>query len=508
MGSARGNAARRRRRKGRPAVTVVQEGQELFVESECGEVLSLLETMKHTVRVDRKHGTRLVPASEPLWQQFDDHCTPHLPAGLAPALFALLGHAGYTVKNDRMTDTLPTPLAEPDFGRAPDRPLLEFIQSHERGMILLDRSMVDPVGLIARIAQSFPTATFAVMGTRAEEVKQFAMGLRLHIRDVVWLTGKGCPTHPARVVISTPMGLGDNQVLLPERDIFVALDAVEAIGEPAQRALQYAQRARLFGLLDHARRPAPRDRDRIAAWFGFDSIFVPRLGFVDRPVAVAFARIDGGPRPVQNLEGTALKREGLWTHPVRNRRLARLAKVLARKSYPEIQEHFPAVAGLLEDVPTFPTVVVLVESLDHALLLADLLPDWSILAGPSVTTAGLPARQVETLKRRRGDGAGPPSLAIATLTGIGAIDLGGLDVLIRADGGDGIPSALASIPIEGDKVANPLLLVDCDDRHRPELRRRSRRRREAYGERGWTVDGVPAPSPLERFLDALRRRHR
>jgi hypothetical protein len=46
-----------------------------------------------------------------------------------------------------------------------------------------------------------------------------------------------------------------------------------------------------------------------------------------------------------------------------------------------------------------------------------------------------------------------------------------------------------------------LLLIDFHDRHHPLLRRRSRRRQEAYAERGWFAPGVdPVQARVERFL--------
>jgi hypothetical protein len=52
----------------------------------------------------------------------------------------------------------------------------------------------------------------------------------------------------------------------------------------------------------------------------------------------------------------------------------------------------------------------------------------------------------------------------------------------------------------------PLVLIDCDDRHHPLLRRRSRSRRAAYAERGWYLPGTDAAAArVEAFLAARPR---
>jgi hypothetical protein len=82
------------------------------------------------------------------------------------------------------------------------------------------------------------------------------------------------------------------------------------------------------------------------------------------------------------------------------------------------------------------------------------------------------------------------------------LDLSCAGVLVRADGGVGPPPLAPAQLIEPDDgPARPLLLLDFDDRHHPELRRRTRLRREAYAERGWLAPGVdPVRARVERFL--------
>jgi hypothetical protein len=107
--------------------------------------------------------------------------------------------------------------------------------------------------------------------------------------------------------------------------------------------------------------------------------------------------------------------------------------------------------------------------------------------------------------------AGYDQGVIATAQGIGELDWSRLDVLVRADGGLGLPPMPTAPPgqiilreknLAKARSGEPrLLLVDLEDRHHPLLRRRSRERRAAYAEQNWYAPGVdPVQERVERFL--------
>ena len=78
---------------------------------------------------------------------------------------------------------------------------------------------------------------------------------------------------------------------------------------------------------------------------------------------------------------------------------------------------------------------------------------------------------------------------------------GYIDVLVRADGGTGLPllpDKIATVPATTQPAR--LLLVDMADKHHPQLRRDSRRRREAYEDAGWNLVGSRRRTALDRFL--------
>src|SRR5262245_10296919 len=95
-----------------------------------------------------------------------------------------------------------------------------------------------------------------------------------------------------------------------------------------------------------------------------------------------------------------------------------------------------------------------------------------------------------------------PLPAVVTAAALPEVDLARVGVLVRADGGAGLPPLGPGQLVEPDEgPARPLLLIDLHDRHHPALRRQSRRRQDAYADRGWFAPGVePVQARAERFL--------
>ncbi len=501
------------------AATVERCHQSIAIRPACAGVLAILGTALHLGIHDPGAGFLVARVADPLYTIRDEGRrgkVAYLPAGLEAAARLILERAGYEVS---ATGTTPAPLPAPDlaslrtFGTI-DRPLLDFVRRHDRGLIRLG-ARVDPTRLIAGVALAYPDATIAVAAARVEDVHGAARGLERYLPRVGRVTADTSPLEPARVVVGTYLGLGDPVVRIEHRDVLFALDAGEATGHTPRLVIHHASRARTYGLLALDRQLAPRDRDRVIATFGFDALTIPRHGGRERTVEVVIGTIAGGPSVAMDVDVVALKREGLWHHPVRNRRVARMAAGIVRGGV-----HSPGATSdsgtFSEDIsPTFlesighaPNVAVLVENLEHALSLSELLPGWVLITGSNVHAGGLSKKQVRMLSEGLPTTPTSSTSTIVTLATLDTLDLGALDVLVRADGGLGIPPALATIPVAADAPIGPLLLIDCDDRHHPELRRRSRSRRASYEELGWNVDGQPAHTPLERFLATRPRRPR
>jgi hypothetical protein len=481
-----------------PVAIIERVGQAITVRPPFEEALGGLETSLYVAAALPSLGFRVVPWREPLFEVEETVAGPAavMAAGLEPVARGLLEKAGITVVVEgRAVRPLSAPELAAGTPRAIDPALLDFVRGPERGLIRIGPG-VSPEWLVAGLRLAFPGAGIAVGATRHNDVRRFGRRLKEIIPGACWSLGDDFPADPGPLVVTTYTSLADHGVAIDRRDILVCLDAREALGRVASRAIGHADRARLFGLIRSGVRLAPYDMDRLRARFGFDGIEIPRHGHVARPVEVFTARIVGGP-PTNCADTVSLKRRGVWAHPIRNRRVARLAAALTGGGGELVAEH-PALAARLGEV--LPRLVVLVEGIEHATALARTLPGWPIVPGSDLETGALPKEMARLVDASRWVGRECPARAIATLAGLGRVDLEHVALVLRAAGGLKVPDALAgglSIPHPGGR---PLLLVDLDDRHHPWLRRRSRGRREAYLALGWTVDGVARPSsPLDLF---------
>jgi hypothetical protein len=261
--------------------------------------------------------------------------------------------------------------------------------------------------------------------------------------------------------------------------------ALEATTTVARGCLGHAARARVYGLLPLDASPSPLEADLLRAVFGFEEAVLPRHGHRERPVVVLRHPVRGGVPLPPGLAGVPLQRRGVWQHPIRNRRVARLAAACAAGTAHEVLG--PAAADAV------PGVVLLAGNVEHGIALAARLPeDWLLIAS-DVHEAGLSREQVRRLHRPVSPFRAGPLYAVATPAVLANLDLSCAGVLVRADAGVGPPPLAPAQLIElDDGPARPLLLVDFDDRHHPTLRRRTRLRRQAYTERGWLAPGVDA----------------
>src|SRR5262249_28587967 len=87
----------------------------------------------------------------------------------------------------------------------------------------------------------------------------------------------------------------------------------------------------------------------------------------------------------------------------------------------------------------------------------------------------------------------------AVVTACGLLRTDGFDVLVRADGGTGLPDLPEADRVAANGDRRRLLLVDFRDEHHPVPRRLSPHRRDAHLRAGWNLLGKPAPGPMDRF---------
>jgi hypothetical protein len=422
-------------------------------------------------------------------------------AGLEPVVRRLLRRAGYRTRVTRVR----RPLGEPDLDRVrrhgtPDLDVLALVGPHDRGVVRYDGRHVDPAWLAAQVALAFPRAPIAVIAARVNDVKRLAARLRRTVPETCYGTCGSRLPRVSRVVVATPWALRAPVARLWLRQIILVVDPVAALGEHLTAIVEHAPRARVFGLLERDVCPAPSTRDRLVGLFGLREVIVPRHGHRPRLVAVVPSRVVGGPRLDPDLDTLTLKRDAVWSNPMRNRRVVRIAEALAGDGPGSRRADLAAVAAPLAGVAA-PRVAVLVEALEHALALAILLPGWPLLVGRDADATGLGSPRAAALATRRWERPDAPDRAIVTFDGLGRLPLGDLDAVVRADGGAGVPAALADAMVMAREHPRPLVLVDLDDRHHPVLRRWGRRRRDAYAELGWTGEKDPLEAAVDRYLD-------
>jgi hypothetical protein len=320
---------------------------------------------------------------------------------------------------------------------------------------------------------AWPELTIAAVARRHDDARMFADRLRAFLPAVTVLAGRGCPTTVERVTVSTYQGLAcaSHKVFdVAWVDIVVALDGVEATLAVAMSWLSRAVRARLYGLLAADVNPAPLDRDLMTCLFGFAQAFVPRHGCHERLVRVAHLSVAGGAALPAGLGVLPLKRQGLWHDGLRNRLLAGLARAARGGDHVRLRRLCPSAADALAGLPAA-NVLVLAENVEHALALSRRLRGWPVLAGDAVYGRGLP-REGRRLLR-----AGPVSrqpeevFQVVTADALPDIALDRVDVLVRADGGVGLPPLRPGQLVQPDGDGRPLLVVDPTDRHHPLLRR-------------------------------------
>jgi hypothetical protein len=438
----------------------------------------------------------------PLFKLKDEADTPVLytTTALEPVVRLVLSRAGYKVQV--VGGGLP-PLTPPRLDLLPasdtlDRSFLSFVEQHERGVVQYDQTAVDPARLVAQVAAGWPDRTVAAVVRREEEGKWLRGGLRSYGVDATLVTGRHHASGPSRVVVTTPVGLAYTPTEVEWLDILIAMDAQDATGKSYMECLSHAWRARLYGLLTVDARPAPLELDQMHALFGFQELFVPQHGHRLRPLRVINNSVKGGPELPAHANLVVLKRRGLWRHGLRNRRVARLARAFADGDTSKLTQMVgPAGAVHL----TSPGVIILVENVEHALVLADVLPDWRVFTRADVCEDGLTGDQIRRLHEQR-DPFAWPLHAIVTMEVLPTLDFRWIDVLVRADGGVGLPPLNLEALVESDQgPVRPLLIADFNDRHHPVLRQRSRARQESYEDAGWFRPGIdPATARVERFL--------
>jgi hypothetical protein len=419
------------------------------------------------------------------------------PAGLEPLVCQLLERAGIACDPPGpRCDPLPPPDGERLQNlRHVDAHILETIRSRDQVLLRIDRDHVHLDELIAQMVLAWPQTRVRVAVKSTPKARLLAGLLRqrgLHpmvIRASSALSGR---KRNSSLVVCTFRALG----LVPGG---VEMGDITIVPEAAHDL----ERGRLIGLLATDTRLATFEADRLLQIFG-PAVDLPRHGCSRLPIRVAWLPIIGGPPIPEYSHPSAIKRNAIWLHPVRNRRIAQLARAL---SAGDANSAIRLVPALVKDpiVQAPARAIILTENVEHALVLAEQLPAWPVLTAEEVSTAGLSARQRQVLQHRTQTQNAPAGL-IATAAGLSPLGhplwhfAATWNVVLRADGGTGLPPLASWQAIDYLSTAR-LLVIDCDDRHHPELQQRTRRRQRAYSQDGWILAGMATTHPeLAQFL--------
>ena len=163
----------------------------------------------------------------------------------------------------------------------------------------------------------------------------------------------------------------------------------------------------------------------------------------------------------------------------------------------EVEQKFPEVFPVLNQFRRA-RIGILVDNVDHGLTLSRRLAGWPVIASADMARDGLSSKDRFVL--RQGRSAAAKSAKTVIVTSRCLHDAGALDIIVRADGGLGVPQVkLDSVRPFGSRRPRDVLIIDFDDRHHRMLRARFKQRRKSYLETGWKLL-QDRQTDLERFM--------
>lgn len=370
--------------------------------------------------------------------------------------------------------------------RAGQKEVLEAILSHDLGTVVCATGFGKSF-LIGELIRGFPDSRFIVTAPGISETKN----LYNRIKEIVpakdlSLLGAGSKDPPDRrvaVAVSRSVHKADFQ----NADFFLC-DEAHSCGHNvfSTMLLSSLGDSRNYGFTATPSGRSDKSEKVMEALFG---VPIARFEYQDcveagnvTPIDVIFYKVPGEIASSQSRFGNKFvqnKRRFYWRNEVRNLTIALIAKEL-----PEDEQ-----------------ILIMVESVDHLIHLAKLLPDYALVYGDGNDLQKRAAAQRIKLENRHSHTkeesdkiynefrAGTLKKAIATGVYKQGVDFPGLSVLIRADGS---PSKIASSQIPGrlsrlsaDK--NRAVLIDFWDVFNETAKRNYFMRMRNYKKNGWRI---------------------
>lgn len=372
--------------------------------------------------------------------------------------------------------------------------VLDFIERHSHGLIRHSLDSSDLSRLIGHVAQSFPKARIAVVGLKRQWLQSIYGKLSNDLKHQVTLAdADDSPEFQLRVLLGTPFALRSANHLDRPYDIILLLDATEIANDRLMQTAIYRQRSRLYGLLPFETALPPRTKDLVFAAFGPMETLLSAFGRRVRCVETVFGRLDSQFSTLRASEWELIHTL-IQQNQGRNSLVAAIAHGLA--------EGVPPTAQLNRRLPKRyqrrMNTVVLVDGVEHAARLGNILRKWSIVVDDGANLDGLPTNgRFRTVDGYSGH---PPMNMIATSATAARLKWDRCDAVIWAGGGyDGPRLSHAQLSCPTD-VNRPLLLVDINDRHHQQLRRQTVIRHRHYDDRDWFPLGAnPAARRTQRY---------
>jgi hypothetical protein len=434
-----------------------------------------------------------------------------LAAGLGDFVVEKLQRLGYQVNDiDRYMQAelrrLPKPRALDSLISEPfDRTFLKLIRDKDRGLIRYNSTNVSPARLIGQTALAYPKARIVCAVTRIDEPFELRRQLRRWVKRerILALNHRHNSDASARIVVGTYACLGGGAGDLHNRDILFALSPTEMlVNEYGNLSIRNADQSRVFGFLPRETNLTTLQRIACVSLFGPDELVIPRHGQTQRPITAVMLPVHGGPHLPKAAPIHELLKGGVWHHPVRNRRIARLAEAIAVGDFAALESftNNRLTVELLQGHSTATRIGILCGPVEQALELCRLLPGWRLVTGKPVRTGGLSPDQLELLRYARRQPSRPNKGFVVTEAGLSRIRR--CDVIIRADAG------VAEIPTDwakstrGSFPPRAALVIDFLDHHHAQLRRRTQRRRRAYLNAGWRLP-AEFPNALDQFTATI-----
>lgn len=366
-----------------------------------------------------------------------------------------------------------------------------FVRRHPRGRIRIHPG-VSKARVVAGIAAAYPSARCLVLFSKREDAEKFRSALTKAAPELANRVNK--VEEPGEICCG--LWFHAAEVDFYNYDCVFVPQAKSILCRCGRYAMhQNFARFRPFGIEHAEEHRTEREDALLMSAYGPADFEIPADGA--ESAHVQFAWLDSNPPPLpRHLQGVELHRYGYWRHPIRNRRIAKLAVALNRGDAESIRRRHPDVYRWLRSQERRPQhVVVHCGNLEQLVALQHHLPEARVSTRlTDEDLLELPRRLRERITVQQADGSG----GIVLTDGDTACRRQDVDVIIWADGGPGIlPGPFSSYLPSRRRV----LLVDYRDRHHRRLDAWSQKRFRQYIEHGWYPTGTDEQTGrIERFL--------